>query len=178
MNSSILADIEDTLSDKTTKEIVIKDWYWNEFLPKIDEDNIKRDYRLVYESFTITELIHLPYDINDEKCDWLINNQILVIDNFNYENASNIEKWIYKEISAHPVYKDNIVKYMFSDKFFEDYQRNVNERRKLSAIEDWMYNTGNSLHRLYNQDKAIHDLKKYAWPTTYKPSNLNELYFY
>ena len=116
-------------------------------------------------------MTYLPYNITDERWDWLINNQIVVIDNFNYESASNIEKWIYEyeEFHAKPIYRENIVKYAFSDKFFEDYQKNAIERRQLSAMEDWMYNIGNLPHRLYSQDKTINDLKKYAWPLTYKP---------
>lgn len=170
-NMASLLDIEDTLSDETTQEIVIKDWYWNEFLPKIDEDNIRNDYRLVYQSFTITEFKYLPYNITDEKWNWLITNQIVIIDNFSYESvSSNIEKWIYNEMHAYasPVYRENIIRYVFSDKFFEDYQKNARERRKLSAMETWMDYLGNSPHRLYSyQDKTINDLKKYSWPITY-----------
>ena len=89
MNSSILADIEETLSDETTIDINCKYWYWNEFLPKIDEDNIRNDYRLVYQSFTKAECVYyLPYDITDERWDWLIKNQIVVIDHFDYEGTS------------------------------------------------------------------------------------------
>lgn len=168
MNSSILADIEDTLSDETTIEINCKYWYWNEFLPKIDEDNVRNDYRLVYQSFTINEFMYLPYDITDERWNWLVKNQILVIDNFDYESASITEKWLYENMRA-IVSKDNIIKYAFSDKFFEDYQKNVRERRKLTAMETWMDYLGNSPHRLYSQDKTINDLKKYAWPLTFKP---------
>ena len=166
MNNSILADIENTLSDETTVDITCKYWYWNEFLPKIDEDNIRNDYHLVYQSFTTAEFMFLPYDINEERLDWLINNQIVVIDNFSFESASNVEKWIYEEIRAKQICKDNIIKYTFSDKFFEDYQKNVIERRKLTAMEAWMYNMSNSLH---DRDKKINDLKKYAWPLTFKP---------
>lgn len=166
--ASIL-DIENALSDETTQEIIIKDWYWSEFIPKIDEDNIRNDYRLVYQSFTKSEFIYLPYDITNERWDWLISNQILVVDHFNYESASNVEKWIYEELRATPIYRDNTVKYAFSDKFFEDYQRNVRERRKLTAMETWMEYLGNSPHRLYSQNKTINDLKKYAWPRAYEP---------
>jgi hypothetical protein len=168
MNSSILADIEETLSDETTREISCKHWYWYEFLPKIDEDNIRNDYRLVYQSFTINEFMYLPYDITDERWDWLINNQIVVKDNFSFESASNLEKWLYENMHS-TSYTDNIVKYVFSDKFFEDYQRNVRERRKLTAMETWMDYLGNSPHRLYRQDKTTTDFKKYAWPLTYQP---------
>lgn len=173
-----LLDIENTLSNETTQEIVIKDWYWNEFLPKIDEDNIRNDYQLVYQSFTINEFMSFPYDITDEKWNWLITNQIVVIDNFSYESmSSSIEKWVYNEIYGSPVYKENIVKYAFSDKFFEDYQKNVIERRKLSALGAWMEHMGNLPHRLYKVDyttktNIINDLKKYnyAWPITFKAS--------
>lgn len=165
MNSSILADIEETLSDDTTREISCKYWYWNEFLPKIDEDNIRNDYRLVYQSFTTAEFMFLPYDITDERWNWLIKNQIVVVDNFNYEDASNIEKWIYEGFRATAICKDNIIKYTFSDKFFDDYQRNVRERRKLTAMETWMDYLGNSPHRLYSQDKYL----KYGYPRTFMP---------
>lgn len=161
MNSSILADIENTLSNETTIDINCKYWYWNEFLPKIDKDNIRNDYRLVYQSFTITEFMYLPYDITNERWDWLIKNNILVIDNFSYENASNLEKWVYEKIHA-TIYRENIIKYAFSDKFFEDYQMNVIERRKLSAIEEWVHYMHNSPHRLYSQDKKVNDMRKYA----------------
>lgn len=163
-----LLDIESALSDETTTDITCKYWYWNEFLPKIDEDNIRNDYRLVYQSFTADEIKSLPYDINDENWEWLIKNQILVIDNFSYESTSNIEKWPYESMRV-TTYKDNIIKYTFSDKFFEDYQKNVRERRKLTAMETWMEYLGNSPHRLYSQDKTIDDLRKYSWPLTFKP---------
>ena len=170
MNSSILADIEETLSDETTIDINCKYWYWNESLPKIDEDNIRNDYRLVYQSFNITEFMYLPYDITDERWDWLIKNQIVVIDHFDYEGISALEKWLYENMRA-TIYecKENMVKYVFSDKFFEDYQRNVRERRKLTAMETWMDYLGSSPHRLYSKDKTINDLRKYSWPLTYKP---------
>ena len=167
--ASIL-DIEDTLSDNTTKDIVCKQWYWDEFLPKIDEDNIRNDYRLVYQSFNTSEFMHLPYDINDERWDWLIKNQIVVIDHFDYEDTSALEKWVYENMRGTVYeYKENMVKYVFSDKFFDDYQKNVRERRKLTAMETWMDYLGNSPHRLYSQDKTITYLKKYSWPLTYKP---------
>ena len=168
--ASIL-DIETTLSDKTTRDIICKQWYWNEFLPKIDEDNIRNDYRLVYQSFTKVEfMLYLPYDITDERWDWLIKNQIVVKDNFNFESASNLEKWVYENMRGTVYeYKENMVKYVFSDKFFEDYQKNVRERRKLTAMETWMVYLGNSPHRLYSQDKTIDDLRKYSWPLTFKP---------
>ena len=168
--ASIL-DIEDILSDKTTQEIVIKDWYWNEFLPKIDKDNIKNDYRLVYQSFTIAEFMYLPYDITDERWNWLIENQIVVKDHFSCEDKSNLEKWLYENMHS-TVYKDNIVKYAFSDKFFEDYQKNVRERRAFAAIEEWIHYMGRSPHKLYYQDKIINDLKNVwqnAWPRSYEP---------
>ena len=161
--ASIL-DIENALSDETTQEIVIKDWYWDEFLPKIDEDNIKNDYRLVYQSFTINEFMHLPYNITNERWDWLVKNQIVVKDNFNYENATNIEKWIYEDFHTTPIYKDCIVKYVFSDEFFKDYQKNVIERRQLSVMEDWMYDAGRLYRRL---DKTINNFENYAWPIMY-----------
>ena len=171
MNSSILADIEETLSDETTREISCKHWYWHEFLPKIDKDNVRNDYRLVYQSFTINEfMMYLPYDITDERWDWLIKNQIVVIDHFDYEGTSTLEKWLYENMRGTVYeYKENMVKYVFSDKFFDDYQKNVRERRKLTAMETWMVYIGNSPHRLYSQDKTINDLKKYSWPLTYKP---------
>ena len=171
MNNSILADIEETLSDETTIDINCKYWYWNEFLPKIDEDNIKNDYRLVYQSFTTAEFMtYLPYNITDERWDWLVKNQIIVIDHFDYECTSTLEKWLYENMRGTVYeYKENMVKYVFSDKFFEDYQRNARERRKLTAMETWMDYLGNSPHRLYSQDKTINDLRKYAWPLTFKP---------
>ena len=169
MNSSILADIEETLSDETTIDINCKYWYWNEFLPKIDEDNVRNDYRLVYQSFTKVEfMLGLPYDITDERWDWLIKNQIVVKDNFNFESASNLEKWLYENMRS-TTYEETIEKYAFSDKFFEDYQKNVIERRKLTAVETWMAYIGNSPHKLYSKNKTIDDLKRYSWPLTYKP---------
>ena len=114
--------------------------------------------------------MYLPYDINDERWDWLIKNQIVVIDHFDYEGTSALEKWVYENMRGTVYeYKENMVKYVFSDKFFDDYQKNVRERRKLTAMETWMVYLGNSPHRLYSQDKTITDLKKYAWPLTYKP---------
>lgn len=170
MNSSILADIEETLSDETTREISCKQWYWDEFLPKIDEDNIRNDYRLVYQSFNMAEFMYLPYDITDERWDWLIKNQIVVIDHFDYEGISALEKWVYENMRGTVYeYKENMVKYVFSYKFFDDYQKNARERRKLTAMETWMDYLGNSPHRLYSQDKTINDLRKYSWPLTFKP---------
>ena len=116
----------------------------------------------------MTEFMYLPYDITDERWDWLINNQIVVKDNFNFESASNLEKWLYENMRS-TTYEETIAKYTFSDKFFEDYQKNVRERRKLTAMETWMDYLGNSPHRLYSQDKTITDFKKYAWPRSYEP---------
>ena len=42
-NMASLLDIENTLSDRTTRDIVCDQWYWDEFLPKIDEDNLRND---------------------------------------------------------------------------------------------------------------------------------------
>lgn len=131
-----LLDIENNLSDKTTRDIICEQWYWDEFLPKIDEDNIRNDYRLVYQSFTINEFImYLPYDITDERWDWLISNQILVISN--YDEDMHL-RCLHEKYGDSPRLYQNVngcYKYKFAYKFFEDYQRFVIKRRSAKLTE-------------------------------------------
>ena len=167
MNSSILADIEETLSDEITLDITCKCWYWNEFLPKIDEDNIRNEYRLVYQEFSKYEWMSLPYNYPEHAWEWLLENKIMILSH--YSEDTGLYGWYdkYDPILYRNV--DDCYKYRLTDKFFEDYQKNVRERRKLTAMETWMDYLGNSPHRLYSQDKTINDLRKYSWPLTYKP---------
>lgn len=163
-----LLDIEDTLSENTTKDLVCKQWYWDEFLPKIDEDNIRNDYRLVYNEFSKYEWLSLPYNYPEHAWQWLLENKILFLSRY---DDSDLYGW-YEKYEDQPILArstNDCYKYRLTDKFFEDYQKNVRERRKLTAMETWMDYLGNSPHRLYSQDKTIDDLRKYSWPLTFKP---------
>lgn len=164
-----LLDIENTLSDETTIDIVCKQWYWNEFLPKIDEDNIRNDYRLVYQEFSEHTWMSLPYNYPEHAWEWLLENKIMVLSR--YED-SDLYGWYNKYEDQPRIYRsvDNCYKYRLTDKFFEDYQKNVISRRSaesLKSFEERFYYMDH-LHKNGFDPSWYHsNMKKYGWPTIY-----------
>ena len=164
--ASIL-DIENALSDETTQEIIIKDWYWNEFLPKIDEDNIRNDYRLVYNEFSEYEWLSLPYNYPEHAWEWLLENKILFLSRY---DDSYLYGWYEKyEDEDQPILTrstNDCYKYRLTDKFFEDYQMSVLKRRSAESaksFESWLYYI-DVMHK-YGFDSSM---KNYEWPIMYK----------
>lgn len=130
-----LLDIENALSDKTTRDIICEQWYWNEFLPKIDKDNVKYDYRLVYGEFSEHELMSFQYNYPEHVFEWLLENKILVISSYSEDMGLCS---LYEKYGDSPRLYQNAngcYKYRFTDKFFEDYQRNVIKRRSAKLTE-------------------------------------------
>jgi hypothetical protein len=130
-----LLDIEDTLSDETTIDIVCKQWYWDKFLPKIDEDNIRNDYRLVYNEFSENEWKSFPYNYPEHAWEWLLENKIMVLSR--YSEDTGLYGWYdkYDPILYRNV--DDCYKYRLTDKFFEDYQKNVISRRSAKSLKSF-----------------------------------------
>ena len=156
-----LLDIEDTLSDNTTKDIVCKQWYWDEFLPKIDEDNIRNDYRLVYQEFSENEWMSLPYNYPEYAWEWLLENKIMVLSCY---DDSDLYGW-YDKHEDQPIMHRNVndcYKYRLTDKFFEDYQAFFRKKGSTETFE-WIY-------RAYYIGQRDYNMKNYGWPTAYIPS--------
>ena len=166
-----LLDIEDTLSDNTTKDIVCKQWYWDEFLPKIDEDNIRNDYRLVYQEFSECEWKSFPYNYPEQAWEWLLENKIMVLSRY---DDSDLYGW-YDKHEDQPIMRRNVddcYKYRLTDKFFEDYQKNVISRRSVEetkSFEEWFYYL--DVMQKYDYDLSYYhsNMKKHAWPRSYEP---------
>jgi hypothetical protein len=158
-----LLDIENNLSDETTQEIVLKDWYWNEFLPKIDEDNIRNDYRLVYQEFSEHEWMSLPYNYPEHAWQWLLENKILVLSRY---DDSDLYGW-YEKYEYQPKSNvDDCYKYRLTNKFFEDYQMSIIKRRSTEAsesFESWLYYLD-----VMQKYGFVSSTKNYEWPTIYK----------
>lgn len=155
--ASILDDIENTLSDETTRNIVCKQWYWEEFLPKIDEDNIRNDYRLVYQEFSEHEWLSLPYNYPEHAWEWLLENMILS----RYDD-SDLYGWYEKYEDQSKIYRsvDDCYKYRLTDKFFEDYQISLIKRRSAEStesFESWLY--------------YLDVMQKYNFRSSWYPSN-------
>jgi hypothetical protein len=166
-----LLDIEDTLSDETTIDIVCKQWYWNEFLPKLDEDNIRNDYRLVYQDFSEHEWKSFPYNYPEHAWEWLLENKIMVLSRY---DDSDLYGWYYKHEDQPTVYinVNDCYKYRLTDKFFEDYQKNVISRRsaeETKSFEEWLYYL--DVMQKYGYDSSYYhsNMKKHAWPRSYEP---------
>ena len=163
-----LLDIEDTLSDNTTKDIVCKQWYWNEFIPKLDEDNIRNDYRLVYNEFSENEWKSFPYNYPEHAWEWLLENKIMVLSC--YSEDTGLYGWYdkYDPILYRNV--DDCYKYRLTDKFFEDYQKNVIARRsaeEIKSFEERFYYM--DVMQKYGYDLSYYhsNMKKHAWPIVY-----------
>ena len=163
-----LLDIEDTLSDNTTKDIICKQWYWDEFLPKIDEDNIRNDYRLVYNEFSENEWKSFPYNYPEHAWEWLLKNKIMVLSC--YSEDTGLYGWYdkYDPILYRNV--DDCYKYRLTDKFFEDYQKNVIARRsaeETKPFEERFYYM--DVMQKYGYDLSYYhsNMKNYAWPIMY-----------
>ena len=166
-----LLDIEDTLSDNTTKDIVCKQWYWDEFLPKIDEDNIRNDYRLVYQEFSEHEWMSLPYNYPEYAWEWLLENKILFLSSY---NDSDLYGWYEKYEDQPKIYRnvDDCYKYRLTDKFFEDYQaffRKKGSAEETKSFEEWLYYL--DVMQKYDYDLSYYhsNMKKHAWPRSYEP---------
>lgn len=169
-NMASLLDIENTLSDNTTKDIVCKQWYWNEFIPKLDEDNIRNDYRLVYNEFSENEWKSFPYNYPEHAWEWLLENKIMVLSH--YSEDTGLYGWYdkYDPILYRNV--DDCYKYRLTDKFFEDYQKNVISRRsaeETKSFEEWFYYL--DVMQKYGYDLSYYhsNMKNYAWPRSYEP---------
>ena len=166
--ASIL-DIETTLSDKTTRDIICKQWYWNEFLPKIDEDNIRNDYRLVYQEFSECQWMSLPYNYPECAWQWLLENKIIILSRY---DDSDSYGW-YDKYEDHPVIRRNVndcYKYRLTDKFFEDYQKSVRERKMADfaeSYEQWLYHLDNTQKHGFDSSWYHSTMKNYAWPIMY-----------
>ena len=167
-----LLDIEDTLSENTTKDIVCKQWYWDEFLPKIDEDNIRNDYRLVYQDFSEHEWMSFPYNYPEHAWEWLLENKIMVLSS--YSEDLGLYGWYEKYWDQPRIYRnvDDCYKYRLTDKFFEDYQKNVISRRSAESIksfEERFYYM--DVMQKYGYDLSYYhsNMKNYAWPRSYEP---------
>ena len=165
-----LLDIEDTLSDNTTKDIICKQWYWNEFIPKLDEDNIRNDYRLVYNEFSENEWKSFPYNYPEHAWEWLLENKIMVLSC--YSEDTGLYGWYdkYDPILYRNV--DDCYKYRLTDKFFEDYQKNVISRRsaeQTKSFEEWFYYM--DVMQKYGYDLSYYHshMNKHAWPRSYEP---------
>lgn len=165
-----LLDIENTLSDKTTRDIVCDQWYWNEFIPKLDEDNIRNDYRLVYNEFSENEWKSFPYNYPEHAWEWLLENKILFLSSC---DNSDLYGW-YSKHEDQPIMScgiiDDCYKYRLSDKFFEDYQMSVLKRRSAESaksFESWLYYL--DVMQKYGFNTAWYDshMKNYAWPIMY-----------
>lgn len=163
--ASIL-DIENTLSDETTQEIILKDWYWDEFIPKIDEDNIRNDYRLVYQDFSEHEWMSFPYNYPEHAWEWLLENKILFLSSY---NDSDLYGW-YEKYEDQPIMHRNVddcYKYGLTDKFFEDYQMSVLKRRSSESFESWLYYLDCAQKRGQGTSYYRSNMKNYAWPIVY-----------
>ena len=167
--ASIL-DIENTLSENTTKDLVCKQWYWDEFLPKIDEDNIRNDYRLVYQEFSEYEWLSLPYNYPEYAWEWLLENKIIVISC--YSEDTGLYGWYDKHEDQPIMHRnvDNCYKYRLTDKFFEDYQtffRKKGSAEETKSLEEWLYYL--DVMQKYGFDTSYYhsNMKNYAWPIVY-----------
>lgn len=170
--ASIL-DVEDTLSDETTRDIICKQWYWNEFLPKIDEDNIRNDYRLVYQEFSEYEWMSLPYNYPEYAWQWLLENKIMVLSS--YFEDPNLYAWYDKYEDKSRLYRtvNDCYKYRLSDKFFEDYQMILRKRRSAEAensFEACLYYLDNTQKHGFDSSYYHSNMKNYAWPIMYNHS--------
>ena len=167
-------DIEDNLSENTTKDIVCKQWYWDEFLPKIDEDNIRNDYRLVYQEFSECEWMSLPYNYPEHAWEWLLENKIIVISSY---DDSDLYDWYDKYEDQPKLHRnvDDCYKYRLSDKFFNDYQMLLRKRRSSEAsesFESWLYYLDCTQKQgfnasWYHSNWYDSHMKNYAWPIVY-----------
>ena len=169
-NMASLLDIEDTLSDNTTKDIICKQWYWNEFIPKLDEDNIRNDYRLVYNEFSENEWKSFPYNYPEHAWEWLLENKIMILSH--YSEDTGLYGWYdkYDPILYRNV--DDCYKYRLTDKFFEDYQKNVIARRsaeETKSFEERFYYM--DVMQKYGFDASYYhsNMKKHTWPRSYEP---------
>lgn len=172
-----LLDIENTLSDNTTKDIVCKQWYWDEFLPKIDEDNIRNDYRLVYKEFSEHEWMSFPYNYPEHAWEWLLENKIIVISSY---DDSDLYGWYdkYFKYEDQPIMScgiiDDCYKYRLTDKFFEDYQMSIGKRRSTEAsesFESWLYYLDSTQKHGFNSVWYHSNMKNYTWPIMYNQTN-------
>lgn len=144
--ASIL-DIENTLSDKTTRDIVCDQWYWNELIPKLDEDNIRNDYRLVYNEFSENEWKSFPYNYPEHAWEWLLENKIMVLSSYSEDNDLYLDVWYdkydrYKDLPIMHRSANDCYKYRLTDKFFNDYQKYLVKRRSAESsesFESWLY---------------------------------------
>ena len=169
--ASIL-DIENALSDETTIDINCKYWYWNEFLPKIDEDNIRNDYRLVYQDFSEHEWMSFPYNYPEHAWEWLLENKIMVL-------SSRIDTdygW-YEKYEDQPIMHrstNDFYKYRLTDKFFNDYQKTLVKRRSAESAESfeaWLYYLDCAQKHGFNTAWYDSHMKTYEWPIMYEPTN-------
>lgn len=164
--ASIL-DIENTLSDETTRDIICKQWYWDEFIPKLDEDNVRNDYRLVYTEFSEYEWKSLPYNYPEHAWEWLLENKIMILSRY---DDSDLYNW-YDKYEDHPIMYRNVndcYKYRLTDKFFNDYQKCLIKRRSADSaesFESWLYYL--DVMQKYGYDSSM---KNYCWPITYNPT--------
>lgn len=165
-----LLDIENTLSDKTTIDLICDQWYWNEFIPKLDEDNIRNDYRLVYNEFSENEWKSFPYNYPENAWEWLLENKIMVLSSYSEE----IE--LYHKYEDYPLTYSRptgfCYKYRLTDKFFNDYQKCLIKRRSADSaesFESWLYYL--DVMQKYGYDSSWYDssMKNYAWPIAYHP---------
>ena len=165
-----LLDIENTLSDKTTRDIVCDQWYWNEFIPKLDEDNIRNDYRLVYNEFSENEWKSFPYNYPEHAWEWLLENKIMILSSYSEDNDLYLDGWYdkydrYKDLPIMHRSANNCYKYRLTDKFFEDYQMSIRKRRSAESaksFESWLYYL--DVMQKYGFDSSM---KNYAWPIVY-----------
>lgn len=73
--SSLLSDIETTLEDGN--QYVMENWYWNTFLPLIDQLNISTDYHYIYRDFDILDAINKGLQLIESEeytLQWLCDN--------------------------------------------------------------------------------------------------------
>lgn len=169
-NMASLLDIEDTLSENTTKDLVCKQWYWDEFLPKIDEDNIRNDYRLVYQDFSEHEWMSFPYNYPEHAWEWLLENKILFLSS--YSEDTGLYGWYDKYEDQPKIYRnvDDCYKYRLTDKFFEDYQMSVLKRRSSESFESWLYYLDCAQKRGQGTSYYHSNMKNYEWPIMYNQS--------
>lgn len=171
-------DIENTLSENTTKDLVCKQWYWDEFLPKIDEDNIRNDYRLVYNEFSEHEWMSFPYNYPEHAWEWLLENKIMVLSSYSEDNDLYLDGW-YDKYYDKPILQRSVndcYKYRLTNKFFEDYQMSVLKRRSSESFESWLYYLDCTQKQgfnasWYHSNWYNSHMKNYEWPIMYEPTN-------
>lgn len=119
--SSLLSDIETTLEDGN--QYVMENWYWNTFLPVIDQLNILTDYHYIYRDFNILDAINKGLQLIESKevtLQWLCDNGKARVSRISYM----MDDMCYK-LEDMPVYvkPGREILLTFEDEFYWDIQK-------------------------------------------------------